>query len=244
MMPSPSSSTSADAIFELISGAKWLGRWPEEVRRQLAETATLKSYPDGTLLHKANCQLTEMWVVAQGALELRLEGGNGKRSILSYTQPGGELGFKCVLAENKPTYDVFTYGYTSLVRIGGKTLMEVFKSRPELLWTWVEVFSRQLQKASDYIAHITTSTVRQRLAHQLYVMIDDAPGVQDAKINVKLSQERLASILGTSRQDVNREFGWLRAQGIVSYRAGRISILDLKRLKQTFAIGAASWAGS
>jgi CRP/FNR family transcriptional regulator, cyclic AMP receptor protein len=244
MMPSLSSSTSADAIFELISRAKWLGGWPDEVRRQLAKSATLKSYADGTLLHQADCQLTEMWVVAQGALELRLDGGNGKRSILSYTQPGGELGFKCVLADNKPTYDVFTYGYTSLVHIGAKTLMDVFKSRPELLWTWVEVFSRQLQKASDYIAHITTSTVRQRLAHQLFVMVDDSRGIHEANINVKLSQERLASILGTSRQDVNRELGWLKAQGIVSYRAGRVSILDLKRLKQTFAIGAAAWAGS
>jgi CRP-like cAMP-binding protein len=242
MMPAHSSPTAGGTPFELISCTKWLGGWPEEVRRELAEAATLKSYPDGTLLHQANCKLTQMWVVAQGALELRIDGGNGKRSILSYTQPGGELGFKCVLAENRPTYDVFTHRYTTLVHIGATTLKKVLDSRPELLWTWVEVFSQQLKKASDYIAHSTTSTVRQRLAHQLYVMANEGLGAHDAEINLKLSQERLASILGTSRQDVNREFGWLKAQNIVSYRGGRISILDMERLRQTFDMG--SWAGS
>jgi CRP/FNR family transcriptional regulator, cyclic AMP receptor protein len=237
-------STSTDATFDLISRAKWLGSWPEPIRRELALAATLKSYPDGTLLQQADSKLTHMWIVAQGALELRLDGGNGKRSILSYTPPGGELGFKCVLQENRPTYDVFTHGYTSLVHIGRTSLLKVFETHPELLWTWVEVFSQQLKRASDYIAHSATSTVRQRLAYQLYVMADDGPGVHEAEINLKLSQERLASILGTSRQDVNREFGWLRAQGIVSYRSGRISILDVKRLKETFSIGSDSWARS
>ena len=240
MVPSELSAIPGDVIFDSISGAKWLGGWPEAVRRQLAKSASLKSYPDGTLVHQANSQLREMWVVTQGALELRLYGDSGKRSILSYTQPGAELGFRCVLEENRPTYDVFTYGHTSLVRIGKKSLLEVFRSHPELLWTVVEVFSRQLQTVSEYIAHVTTSTLRQRLAHQLYVMAGEGPGAHDAEINVKLSQERLASILGTSRQDVNREVGWLRAQRIVSYRAGRISILDIERLKQIFTVKRAS----
>lgn len=238
-MTFPTLKLDIDHAIAAIRRVQVLSDWPEDVLRRLAEAASTKLYEDGELINPAHRKVTHLWVIVEGGIELRLDSEGGNRSVLSYYKPGEALGYNCVIPENNPTYNVVAYGYTKLLHIPKEALLALFDEKPELLWAWVKVFAQKLKQASDYIAHNATSTLRQRLAHQIMLMAGQTPESHKSStavfaplsIDLKVSQEGLAFLLGTSRQSINRELSWLRQEGIISYKYGKITILDIARLK-------------
>lgn len=213
---------------------KWLKEWPDDVLVELASHSFVKHYPTDSLVNLASQQVSHMWLIAKGSLELRLDSDEGNRSILGYVLAGDAMGFNCVLDDNSPIYNVYSHGMTTLVHIPKSALLDVFARKPELLWTWVRVYAERLKQSSDFIAYDAMASLRERLVHQLLLLMSQQSAGTQAPyvIDIHLSQERLAFLLSTTRQRVNRELCWLRDNGLITYKAMRITILDAERLKQ------------
>lgn len=67
---------------------------------------------------------------------------------------------------------------------------------------------------------------------------DDGPaGAGRADLSVRLSRERLAEMLGVSRQWATQLVNELTAAGLVSWRYSRVTLLDLERLRALASAG-------
>ncbi|MHA3791931.1 Crp/Fnr family transcriptional regulator [Sphingomonas sp. YL-JM2C] len=216
-------------IFNAISASQWLGTWPCEVRQLLAQSAWIKRYPNDTEVHPAGTPVRELWMVVEGALELRRDAYTGARSVLSFSQPGEILGFNSQFSDAVPTYNVMTYGFTKLIHIPGSVIREVLREQPELVWTLASYFFTRLQLRTDYIALHATAPLKERIILQLLQMARQTANMTD-EIYLRLSQESLAFLLGTSRQSINRELKTLKDLGLIDYKGGKIHVPSLSTL--------------
>ena len=101
------------------------------------------------------------------------------------------------------------------------------RARPELLWVMVRLLAERLRATDETLADAVFLDVPARTAKRL---LELAAG-QDV-FSIPMTQEELASMIGASRERVNKalalfsRLGWLETEG-----RGRYKILDRQALE-------------
>ena len=104
---------------------------------------------------------------------------------------------------------------------------DALRERPELLWVIVRLLAERLRATDEALADAVFLDVPARTAKRLLELADG----QD-QFTLPLTQEELASMVGASRERVNKalalfaRLGWLEIEG-----RGRYQILDRQSLE-------------
>ena len=94
--------------------------------------------------------------------------------------------------------------------------------------------SERLRKTDDLLEDASFLIVSARLAKKL-IELGREFGVKDkdvVRIGLRLTQQDMADLVGTTRESINKELRILRERGLVSTEGDYIQLLDLERLKR------------
>ena len=91
----------------------------------------------------------------------------------------------------------------------------------------------RLRWTSEIIESTIFLDIPRRLAKRLLSLIDEYGRPDDGaiKLDIKLYQDDLADMLGSTRESVSKAVGTLESQGAITYKRGAITILDPSILK-------------
>jgi CRP-like cAMP-binding protein len=91
-----------------------------------------------------------------------------------------------------------------------------------------------LEEANDYITDIAQKTVRERLAEVLIHLRKDFDLDNEKYLQITLTREELANMVGTATESVIRLLSEFKQDGLIELQGRKIKILDEKML---FKIG-------
>lgn len=161
----------------------------------------------------------------------------GVVSLLSVTEDGGTIevamvgsegmiGIPALLGMNDAPYRVMVQIHANAVRIRAEKLVEEFGRGgrfQDLLLRYIHTLITQItQSAVCNRFH----TVEERLCRWLLVISDRVSSDE-----FRLTQEFIAHMLGVPRTSVTMIAGGLRRGALISYRRGKINILDRRGLE-------------
>ena len=106
-------------------------------------------------------------------------------------------------------------------------LQAVAARHPDLAWALIESLARRARHLVGLVEDLSMRNVRGRLAR---LLLEQAQATGDEAIQRMLTQEQMASRLGTVREVVGRALRGLAADGIIEFDRHRIVILDPDRL--------------
>jgi CRP/FNR family transcriptional regulator, cyclic AMP receptor protein len=111
---------------------------------------------------------------------------------------------------------------------------EAVRTLPEIAVLVLEELSARLRRTNTYIEHLASHSAPQRVVRTLLDLADQyGVGVGDAtRIELRLTQDDLASLAGTTRETVNRVLSGLRDQGLIQIERARVSVLNLPQLER------------
>jgi CRP-like cAMP-binding protein len=122
----------------------------------------------------------------------------------------------------------------AVVQIGGRayrmrarSLKRAFERRAvlmELLLRYTQALITQMTQTAVCNRH---HELDQQLCRWLLLSIDRLPGME-----VRMTQELIAAMLGVRREGVTSAAGKLQAAGLIRYRRGRIQVLDRPGLER------------
>jgi CRP/FNR family transcriptional regulator len=109
--------------------------------------------------------------------------------------------------------------------------MGILKKDGVLSMEIMKLLSDDLRKAELSITHLAQKSVRERLAEAL-LFIKETYGFEEDNqtINLKLSREELANLIGTATETVIRLLSEFKADKVISLEGKKIKILDLPEL--------------
>jgi CRP/FNR family transcriptional regulator len=98
----------------------------------------------------------------------------------------------------------------------------------------MKLLSDDLRKAETSITHLAQKPVRERLAEAL-LFIKETYGFEEDNItiNLKLSREELANLVGTATETVIRLLSEFKSDNMIALEGKKIKIIDLDELVQT-----------
>jgi CRP-like cAMP-binding protein len=108
------------------------------------------------------------------------------------------------------------------------------RNRFDVVEKILKVLARRIRDTDMQLAEAHFLDITSRLAKKI-VDLGDAFGVREegqVRIGVKITQKGLASMIGATRESINKQLKTLRDQGLVRISGGTIEILNRERLVQ------------
>ena len=178
-----------------------------------------------------------LFVVLSGYTKAVTSGAGGQELLLSIMGPNEVFGELSLLDGQPRSASVIAVESAELATLEREPFERMLEGTPRLAIQLLGVLSQRVRSLSKRYENVASMDVRSRLAEVLVVLADKHGKSVDAgiQIPVKLSQQDLGSMIGTSRESVNKVLSdWIRG-GVLSHVAGRVTIADLRALRSMIA---------
>ena len=96
----------------------------------------------------------------------------------------------------------------------------------------LEIACKELGEANNYITDIAQKSVKERLAEILLHLKDEFGVNNEEIININLTREELANLIGTATESVIRLLSEFKADGIIELQGRKIRIKNAAKLKK------------
>jgi CRP-like cAMP-binding protein len=158
---------------------------------------------------------------------------NGSRQIMAYLLPGDFCDLDVALL-NKMDHSITTLSESKVVRIPPETIAELVQERPQIARAMR--MSTLVDEATlrEWLVNVGRRSALERIAHlflELLVRLQAVGLADDGSYDMRLTQFELADTTGLSNVHVNRSLQELRRRGLIEFKSGRLTILNLPRLR-------------
>ncbi|MGF1546247.1 MAG: Crp/Fnr family transcriptional regulator [Thiotrichales bacterium] len=157
---------------------------------------------------------------------------NGKRQILHVALPGDLLGYRYDMSTpvdhtTEALTDVTLCGFTA------DGMQKLLQHSPELFRRLVEMQSEGLRECHGNLANIGQNSTKLRIASffsKLFVRLRARGSITNNTLQIPLTQEHIADVVGVTPVHVSRVCSELRHLGILEFHHGKLVLLDEAKL--------------
>jgi len=179
--------------------------------------------------------------IEEGTVHIFRISPTGKEIIVSLRQPGGMFGLAEIMAEEKRIFSARAITHCRLYRIGRNEFKSLLRRHPSLAERVIETLGRRLRYLGEHIESMMIGDVATRLLKMLICLscqhIQDITSLErPLRIPVKLTQEQLASMIGSSQQTVSETIKKLKEDGLIELLGKEIVILRPKEICERILI--------
>jgi CRP/FNR family transcriptional regulator, cyclic AMP receptor protein len=179
---------------------------------------------------------TAFYVIAMGKVKIALTSPDGKELILRRLGPGGFHGELALLDDEPRSADAIATEPSLLLVLQRDAFRAFLHEHPEVATKLLSTVSQYLRRNAELIQDATFLDVPARLARVL-LELAGTPGSAElpppgAVLPDRMKQGELASLVGATRESVNKWLGAFEKQGLISYEKGQITLLKPSGLKQ------------
>ncbi len=179
---------------------------------------------------------TAFYVIASGKVKIALTSPDGKELILRRLAPGGFHGELALLDDEPRSADAVATESSVLLVLQRDAFRQFLAEHPDIATKLLGTVSQYLRRNAELIQDATFLDVPARLA-RILLELASQPGnaelpLPGAVIPDRMKQGELASLVGATRESINKWLGSFEKQGLISYDKGQITLLRPSGLKQ------------
>ena len=199
----------------------------DDQRASFINQCAVRTFTKKTAILQQGERPDGMFIISHGSVEVSFLSENGYQTILMHAGAGRELGLFEALASKPCAATCIAMPNTCVLYCPTPLLYQQLQS-PVLIRNLASLAIATLERDNMSKAVDQHFTVEQRICNHLWQLSS-----QSAEI--RQSQSYLATMVGCSRQTINKELGVLRDLNVIMISKGKITILSrdalLKRIE-------------
>ena len=208
---------------------------PEETENFI-KSCKLYLFSRGKQIYTETSHISGCYLVHEGTLKVYKTGYDGKEQIIRFAKPGDLIGFRSVLTNEPACTTAETLEESILCFIPSEFLIHLFKTNGNFAMALMQITCRELEEANTYLTDIAQKTVRERLAEVLLNLYNEFGTDSSEYINILLTREELANIVGTATESVIRLLSEFKEDKLIYLSGRKIRLLDLAKLSRLAGI--------
>jgi len=218
---------------ELLQRVPFLAGLSDEDREELASAITRKRYRRGDIIMEKEEPGHALFIVERGAVRIYVPSSQGNDLILAVLGPGDFFGDLSLLDGRPRSASASVAIETTLLMLERADFMALLTNRPAAAMAVLEAVAGRLRETDEMASDLAFLDVAGRLAKRL-LDLASTHGVErggGVLIDLAVTQEDLANMIGVTRESVNRNLSEFQALGLISRQGRRIVIRDSKGLR-------------
>ncbi len=202
----------------------------DEELANVAQTMTCNLFKKGSVIYNEGSRINGSYIINTGVLKIYKTGFDGKEQIIRFARHGDLIGFRSVISDELACTTAEVIQDSALCYIPGETLTGLIKGNPEFAMDLMKLTCRELGESNKFLTDIAQKTVRERLAEVLLLLMDTFELDEDNYLQISLTREDLANIVGTATESVIRLLSEFRADNMIEINGRRIKLLNIPKL--------------
>lgn len=187
-------------------------------------------YKRGDVIYHEGNRISGCYCIHSGIIKIYKTGIDGKEQILMFAKKGDIIGYRSILSNELACTTAKAIEDSILCFIPSETLINLVKSNSNFSMELMKLACKELGDANAYITDIAQKTVRERLA-EILIHLKERFGLDnDYVLQISLTREELANIVGTATESVIRLLSEFKNDGLIDLNGRKIKILDIKGL--------------
>jgi len=204
-----------------------------EQLRTVAASMGRKTIKKGEFLFTEGEPSDWLYLVIKGKVKILKQSSQSKEIILEIHGPGECLAEIAVIDGNPYPAAAQALTDTTVLKVGRKVFLKMLAVHPTLSREVILGLSARLREIVSSLSSIAAQPVEKRLARAL-LRLGERAGIPDARgilLNLPLTRQDLADIIGATVETVIRSMGKLKNRGLITWQGKRIILQNPKGLQ-------------
>jgi CRP/FNR family transcriptional regulator len=191
------------------------------------------AYPKGSILFLEGQAPRGIYVLCKGRVKLSLSANDGKTLILKLAEPGEVLGLSATVAGKPYELSAETMDTCQVNFVKRDDFLRFLKLHVEVCFRAAEQLSKKYNNTCYELRSLGLShSASERLAKLLLEWNSmHGKASKNGSINMSLTHEEMAQMIGTSRETVTRLFADFKQRHILEGAGSTLSIKDMAALR-------------
>jgi len=204
----------------------------------LAERAFSRKYQPGEMIFSEGDSCEGLYVLQTGNVKIFNTSATGREQVLHIERAGNSLAELPVFDGGDYPASAAAVDNCALLFISKKDFRAFCLERPEVSLKVLKVVSARLRTLVAMIEELSFTTVRNRLASWLLqeARSSGQKTSRGIEFNLSVSNQELASQIGTVRELVSRNLSYFQSEGMLKVEGRTVIITDLPALEAEIAV--------
>ncbi len=174
-----------------------------------------------------------LYIVESGNVRIYVHCADGQETSVSVCTSGDIFGELAVIDGLPRSASAIAMEDSVVLGLNREQFRDYTRRFPQLALNFLKTLSVRVRSSTRQMDALSALRVPGRLARKL-LELAQAHGVAEAdgvRIPLALTQSDLASMIGTTRESINKTLGTFKKQGLIRMQAGWIIIVDPEALR-------------
>jgi CRP/FNR family transcriptional regulator, cyclic AMP receptor protein len=197
--------------------------------RKITSLCTEKWFARGVTIFREHESADSLYVLKKGMVRLISLSDQGKETILHILKPDEVFG-ELLLSEEKRPFTAIAAEDSLVTVISQESFVELLSAVPTVALNFIRLLSKRLATVEMGLAEFSHTWSYHRLARVL-LQLSEKYGQEvpaGTLINVRLTHEDLANLIGTSRETVTTQLSKFTRMGLLKREARRFIVARSK----------------
>ena len=191
-----------------------------------------RQFRRGDILYKEGSRISGFYCIHNGIIKVFKTGLDGKEQIIRFAKSGDIIAYRSVLSNEVACTSAKVIEDCQVCFIPSEILISLVKSNSSYALEILKLACHELGEANSFITDIAQKTVRERLAEILLLLLNDFGLDEQNYLQISLTREELANIVGTATESVIRLLSEFKTDKLVELNGRKIKILNKKGLEK------------
>jgi CRP-like cAMP-binding protein len=171
-----------------------------------------------------------IFCIKNGVCKLTKLSANGNDQIVKLITKGELLGQRSMISEEPANLSAIALDDMEVCFIPKSEIMGLFTQNNQFSMSVMKAICGDLKEADEHLVTMTQKTVKQRLAETLIYLLDTFGVNPDKSLNIKLSREELAGMVGTATESCIRLLSEFSKLKVIELSGKKIIVPDRNKL--------------
>ena len=215
----------------IIKEFKTLGAIGENDLIRISGCKMPKVIEKGKILFREGEYINGVYCIKDGVCKLTKLSENGNDQIVRLAVKGQLIGQRSLVTEERSNLTAVALNQMKVSFIPKNEVLHDLKQNADFSMDMLQNIADELKHADNSMVDMAQKSVKQRLADVLIFLLETFDADDDGYLNIILSREDYASIVGTATESAIRILSQFKKEGMISTSGKRIKIEDRIKLK-------------
>jgi CRP-like cAMP-binding protein len=188
-------------------------------------------FKKGEIIFREGNRANGLYCISSGKVKIYKTGIEGRDQIVRMAKTGDIIGYRALLSGEPYFASASALEDTSVCMIPASDFNKYTDLNPSFSKGLLQKLTQDLKESEERMMRMAQKSVRERLAATLLLLMQTFGTVgPDKVLNVDLSREDIASLVGTATETVIRLISDFKTEQIIATRGKKILILNEKAL--------------
>lgn len=188
-------------------------------------------YQKGETIFNEGNHPNGLYCINNGRIKIYQSGYDGKEQIIRLAKEGDIMGYRALISGETYSASATAIEDSKVCLVPKNLFFELLSGSSDLTSKVMKLLALELKEAENKITEMAQKPVIERLAETL-LMLKEYYGYEkgETSLNITITREEIANIVGTATETAIRLLSDLKKQGIVELDGKKIKILKSEAL--------------